>query len=60
MNKPILFINREDSTSDQIDDNLRNQINYSDKATLIQMINTLLDSNDSLRKYIELLEKNHF
>lgn len=61
MQKQYLFIQNSDTddTGDQ-NDTISDSIIYSDKESLIKIINALMDNNQALRRYIEILEKyNH-
>jgi hypothetical protein len=58
MENQFLFINRsEESNIQVVNSELKNTIEYSDKETLLKIIEALMDSNNALRKYIEILER---
>jgi hypothetical protein len=61
MERHVLYVNHSEESESEIENSeLKKQIAYSDKETLLKIIRALMDSNAALRKYIEIIEKkNH-
>jgi hypothetical protein len=59
MDNQLLYINRSEASETENDNSeLKQKIAYSDKETLLKIIEALMDSNTALRKYIEIMEAN--
>lgn len=60
MEKVLLFINRSDDETALISEQeLMQKAVHADKEVLLEIIKTILDNNRTLRKYIELLEREY-
>jgi hypothetical protein len=58
MENEILYINRSEASEMENDNSeLKQKIEYSDKETLLKIIEALIDTNTALRKYIEIMER---
>jgi hypothetical protein len=61
MQKQYLFIqNSETDDSGDQNEPISESVLYSDKESLIKIINALMDNNQALRRYIEILEKYNY
>ena len=61
MERRLLYVNRseESPTLNYPDKELLLKARNTDKETLLLVIEALLDNNAALRKYIDLIEKDH-
>lgn len=59
MNKPksILYINRSKEEAPKVQNELKEEINYSERETLLKVIEALTTYNDALRLQIKILER---